>query len=59
MPLWGQFVDRYGEVRQNVVGQFRDRLRRHSNLQDLDRCFPFQVLSLEAPAIEFYDFYGV
>ena len=59
MPLWGQFVNRYGEVRQDVACQFRDRLRRHSSLQDLDSCFPFQVLSLEAPAVEFYDFYGV
>jgi hypothetical protein len=36
MPLWGQFVNRYG-----------------------DGCFPFQMLSLEAPVVEFYDFYGV
>jgi hypothetical protein len=59
MPLWGQFVNRYGEVRANVVCQFRDRLRQHSSPQDLDCCFPFQVLSLEAPVVEFYDFYGV
>jgi len=59
MPLWGQFVNRYGDVRESVTRRFRDRLRQHSSLQDLDRCFPFQVLSLEAPVAEFYDFYGV
>ena len=59
MPLWEQFVNRYGQVRENVACQFRDRLRQHSSLQDLDCGFPFQVLSLEAPVVEFYDFYGV
>jgi hypothetical protein len=59
MPLWGQFVTRYGEVRENIASEFRHRLRQQSSLQDLDCCFPFQVLSLEAPVVEFYDFYGV
>ena len=59
MPLWGQFVNRDGEVRQDVACRFRDCLRQHPSLQDLDRCFPFQVLALEAPVTEFYDFYGV
>jgi hypothetical protein len=59
MPLWGQFVNRHGDVRENLACQFRDRLRQHSSLQDLDCCFPFQVLQLEAPAVEFYEFFGV
>jgi len=59
MPLWGQFVNRYGEIRKNMTGEFRSRLRHQSSPQDLDRCFPLQVLALEAPLIEFYDFYGV
>ena len=59
MPLWGQFVNRYGDVREDVACQFRDRLRQHSSLQDLDCCFPFQVLALEASVAGFYDFYGV
>ena len=59
MPLWGQFLDRHGGVRENMACQFRERLHRQSTLEDLERCFPFQVLSLEAPVAEFYDFYGV
>jgi hypothetical protein len=35
MPLWGQFVNRYGEVRDDVTRQFRDRLRQRSSLEDL------------------------
>ncbi len=59
MPLWGQFVNRRGEIRESVKHRFLERLERQTSLDDLDRCFPFQVLSLEASAMEFYQFYGV
>src|SRR5262245_49917479 len=59
MPLWGQFLDRHGQVRENSAKQLRERLGRQTSLEDLDQCFPFQVLALEAPASDFYDFYDV
>jgi len=58
MPLWGQFLDRHGEVRAEPVRSFLQRLERQSSLEGLDDCFPFQVLRLEAEAREFHDFYG-
>jgi hypothetical protein len=58
MPLWGQFLDRYGEIRKSMTSQFVERLERQSSLDSLDQCFPFQVLSVEASLLEFYDFYG-
>jgi hypothetical protein len=57
MPLWGQFMNRGGEVRENMAREFRERLRRHSGLEGLDQCFPLQVLSLEASVRDFYRFY--
>lgn len=59
MPLWGQFVNRHGEVREDMARRFRERLRRQSGLEGLDHCFPFQVLSLEALVADFYRSYGV
>jgi hypothetical protein len=59
MPLWGQFLDRYGQVKESMTRPFLERLDRHSSLDDLDRCFPFQVLAVEAPVVAFYRFYGV
>ena len=59
MPLWGQFLDRHGEIREDLAQLLLDRLGRQAGLEGLDRCFPFQVLRVEAPAAEFYDFYGV
>ena len=59
MPLWGQFVNRDGAVREDRARQFRERLGRQSSLEGLDDCFPFRVLALEAPVAEFYHFYRV
>jgi hypothetical protein len=54
----GQFLDRYGEIKEGMTCQFVERLERQSNLDGLDHCFPSQVLSVEAPAPEFYAFCG-
>ena len=59
MPLWGQFLDRYGETKESMTRPFLERLERQSSLDSLDQCFPFQVLSVEAPVLEFYAFYGI
>jgi len=59
MPLWGQFLNRCGEVRESIAREFLVRLGHQSTVDDLERCFPYQVLGLEAPASEFYEFYGV
>lgn len=59
MPLWGQFLDRRGEVRESMARPFLDRLERQSSLDTLEQCFPLQVLTLEAPASVFDEFYGI
>jgi hypothetical protein len=38
---------------------FLERLERQSSLDSVGRCFPLQVLSLEASVRAFYDFYGI
>jgi len=59
MPLWGQFVDRHGEIKERLTRPFLERIERESRLDRLEQCFPFQVLSVRAPVAEFYDFYGL
>ena len=59
LPLWGQFLDRHGELRADLARQFRERLARQTSLEGLDGCFPYQVLAVEAPVAAFYEFYGV
>ena len=59
MPLWGQFLDRHGEVKVNMARPFLERLECQSSLDGVGECFPFQVLSVQASVREFYDFYGI
>jgi hypothetical protein len=58
MPLWGQFVDRHGDTREDVTREFLSRLESHTSVDGLDDCFPFQVLTATAPVAALYDFYG-
>ena len=58
MQLWGQFVNRRGDVRDDVAHRLLERLGRQSTVEGLDDCFPFQVLSVEAEVAQFCDFYG-
>ena len=59
MALWGQFINRRGEVRESVAAPFLRALAKASDLGDVGDCFPFQALTARAPASEFYDFYEV
>lgn len=59
MPLWGQFVDRHGTLREPATRQFLANLERQSSPDSLDRCFPLQALEVEAPVEVFYDHYGL
>jgi hypothetical protein len=59
MPRWGPFLDRRGAIRESVRREFLDRLGRQPGMDRLDRCFPLPVLSLDASATEFYDFYRI
>ena len=59
MPLWGQFLDRHGDIKESMTRPFLERLERQVRVERLHECFPFQVLTVEAPVREFYDFYGI
>lgn len=59
MPLWGQFVDRHGAMKEQPTRQFLERLDRGSSLDGLAQCFPLQPLAVDAPVQVFYDFYGL
>lgn len=59
LPLWGQFLDRHGNVRAATAEPFIRRLSTVTDARDLARSFPFQALSVEAPIAPFFRFYGV
>ena len=59
MPLWGQFLDRNGEAKEDMAREFVARLERQSSLDALEECFPLQVLGLEASVRDFYGLYSL
>ncbi|MDD9935190.1 MAG: hypothetical protein OXT09_16380 [Myxococcales bacterium] len=59
MPLWGQFVNRHGDIKPHIATPFLETLAQHPTLDNLDACFPLQVLTATAPQSDFLDFYGV
>ncbi len=58
LPLWGQFVDRHGRIKADLAERFLECLDKQQSLENVKRCFPFQVLHLECSIQEFYQFYG-
>lgn len=59
LPLWGQFIDHLGHVKENLVDQFLHCLDKQDHIDDIVKCFPFQVLHLESSIQEFYHFYRI
>ncbi len=59
LPLWGQFIDHYSGVKEDLAARFLECLDRQHDLIGLEKCFPFQVLHLDSPVQEFYQFYSV
>ncbi len=59
LVLWGQFLDRNGQIKEDLAGQFLDCLKAHCDLEGIKRCFPFPVWRLECPVHFFYEFYRV
>jgi hypothetical protein len=59
MSLWGQFLDRCGEVRPDPTTTFLDRIATATTLDALAWSFPLPVLAPRCPIEHFYAFYGL
>lgn len=57
MPLWGQFLNRHGDVRKDAATLFVRQVCDRTSLADLARCFPLQPLAVSARVEAFHDFY--
>lgn len=59
LPLWGQFIDHSGRVKEGLVARFLECLDKQHRLEEIEKCFPFQVLHLESSIQDFYRFYSM
>jgi len=59
LALWGQFLDRYKQIRPDLMEKFIECVGRQTTLDGLKRCFPYCVFATEAPIEHFYKFYNL
>nr|WP_241019077.1 hypothetical protein [Paraburkholderia sp. Tr-20389] len=59
MSLWGQFLDRHGNVRPDMRALFLERLARQTGVHEIAQCFPLRALAVDAPIALFEGFYDV
>jgi len=57
--LWGQFLDRRGVVKPELVTPFLDAIAKARTMREFDTAFPHDVLATTAPIDVFYDYFGV
>lgn len=57
--VWGQFIDRNGNVNTRVYTQFLESLSTAQNTTDLVNAFPFKVRLVEDPIEKYYKYYNV
>jgi hypothetical protein len=59
LVLWGQFVDRHGQVRPEPARQFIACLENKNTMDGILNCFPLKVLYLDAPVGVFFTYYSI
>ena len=59
LALWGQFLDRHGQVKPTIARTFLEGLEQRATEDSLQHCFPYRVLRLESAISPFYEFYGI
>jgi hypothetical protein len=57
LALWGQFLNRNGQLRDQIADPFLACIQEQDTLDGLKQCFPFQVLRPECTIDIFYKFY--
>lgn len=59
LARWGQLFDRNWDVRQPQGVAFLRALKQLRSLEELRRCFPYQILQPRCAVQHFFDFYGI
>ncbi len=59
IALWGQFLNRYGRVREQMARDFLACVAREQTFDGIKRCFPFLPLAPQCSIHYFYTFYKI
>lgn len=59
MGMWGQFMNKYGGVKEDLAKQFIGRLSKATTFEELEQSFPLKELKITADLNCFYDMYKI
>jgi hypothetical protein len=59
MALWGQFLNRHGQVRGRMARDFLACVARQEMFDAVKQCFPFLPLAPQCSIHHFYTFYKI
>lgn len=57
--LWGQFLRHDGQVNEDVAAPFLQNVGQLRGIERASQCFPYQVLDVHGPILDFYTFYRI
>ncbi|TSC58568.1 MAG: hypothetical protein Greene041662_732 [Candidatus Peregrinibacteria bacterium Greene0416_62] len=59
MSVWGQFINRNGQLKVKEVSEFLGKLSVAQTEEDIPNAFPMKELAVKGNIEEFYKFYGI
>lgn len=59
LAIWGQFVDRNLNVREDVISKFKECIKTKNSIEELENCFPYKILQPKCDIIHFYKFFNI
>jgi RimJ/RimL family protein N-acetyltransferase len=57
--VWGQFIDRNGNLNQRVYDQFVTSLQKAETIDELLGAFPYKTIMAKDPIDKYFQYYGV
>lgn len=59
LGLWGQFIDKYGNVKKDLKELFIESMNKSATFEQLENSFPMKELKAEAELSLFYNYYQI
>jgi hypothetical protein len=59
LGIWGQFIDKYGNIKEDLKNQFNQNIQKAQTMEELDNAFPLKDMKAQSDISVFYEFLGV
>ncbi|MEI6887093.1 MAG: hypothetical protein WCK31_02535 [bacterium] len=59
LGIWGQFIDKYGNIKEKWYNEFVEKINKAKSLDDLKEAFSLKCIKCWSEIKFFYDLYGI